>query len=88
MFVANGDMERLTGFYFSMPTNTKQLARLRVGFLIREIFEHFTMKIDGKLTPDLWIYSAHDSTVASVLNALGLAEVAYSVLCLSVYRKF
>lgn len=63
-----------------MDTNTKLLARLKVGFLIREIFARFTMKKDSTLTPNrvLWMYSAHDETIINVLNALNLFEVLKS----------
>lgn len=62
-----------------MDTNTKLLARLKVGFLIREIFERFTMKKDSTLTPNrvLWVYSAHDETIINLLNALNLFEVLF-----------
>lgn len=75
-------MEKLSHFCFAIPTNTKLLARLKTGFLIREILQRFSMKIDSTLSPDrsLWIYSAHDSTLANVLNTLGLFEVR-STLC-------
>lgn len=60
-----------------MDTNTKRLARLKAGWLIREIFDRFTMKKDSTLTPNrvLWVYSAHDETIINVLNALNMFEV-------------
>lgn len=70
-------MEKLANFCFGMATSTKLLARLKAGFFVREILEHFTMKKELTLSPDrsLWIYSAHDATIANVLNTLGLFEV-------------
>lgn len=78
VFYDGGDMQKLAYFCFKMRTNTKQLARLKVGFFIREIFGRFSQKMDGTLSPDrsVWIYSAHDTTIANVLNTLGLFEVA------------
>lgn len=60
-----------------MVVNTKLMARLKAGFLIREIFNRFTMKRDLTLSPDrsLWIYSAHDLTIMNILAALDLYEV-------------
>lgn len=85
VFVPGGDMEKLAGFCGAMPTNTKLLARLKAGFLIREILERFAMKMNSTLSPDrsLWIYSAHDTTIGNVLNALGLFKVmcVYLVFC-------
>lgn len=77
VFYPGGDMEKLANFCFSMPTNTKLLARLKAGYFVRDILERFTMKAEQTLSPDrsMWIYSAHDSTIANILNALGLFEV-------------
>lgn len=74
-------MEKLANICFTMATNTKQLARLKVGFLLREILDRFTMKSSSTLSPNrsLWIYSAHDGTIANVLNALGLFEVRKTI---------
>lgn len=79
VFVPGSDMERLANFCFSMATNTKLLARLKTGWFFKEIFGRFTSKKDSTLDPDrsLWIYSAHDTTISNVLNALGLFEVFF-----------
>lgn len=74
---AFNEIEECAIFSHKMATNTKRLARLKSGFLIREIFDRFTMKKDSTLAPDrvLWMYSAHDETIINVLNALNLFEV-------------
>lgn len=76
----NGIMEFMASHSFKTQTATKLLARLKVGFLLRDIFDRFTKKLNSMLQPDrsLWIYSAHDTTVANVLDALGLFEVKCS----------
>lgn len=53
------------------------LVRLRTGFLLKEIFERAAQKINSTLQPDrtLWMYSAHSSTVTTMLNGLGFSEV-------------
>lgn len=45
-----------------------------IGPLLKEMIQHFLDKRSGKLSPDrnVWIYSAHDTTVANFLNTLGL----------------
>lgn len=85
VFFPGSDMENLANFCFSMPTNSKLLARLKVGFLIRDILERFTQKIESTLVPDrsLWIYSGHDTTISNLLNALGLFEVCLLMECLA-----
>lgn len=74
-----GDMQWVANRSFQVVTNTPELARLKTGFLIREILDRFTQKIESTLSPDrsLWIYSGHDTTVANVLNTLGLFEVIF-----------
>lgn len=71
---ANNDMDWVSHFAFKIPTITTQLARLKSGFLIREIYDRFIAKSQSKLLPNrsLWIYSAHDSTIENILNSLGL----------------
>ncbi|XP_052869625.1 prostatic acid phosphatase [Anopheles cruzii] len=61
---------------FAVKTNTTTLARLKKGPLVKEILERFRAKARGQLKPNrsLWIYSAHDLTVASLLNAMGMFE--------------
>ncbi|XP_068152454.1 prostatic acid phosphatase [Drosophila tropicalis] len=62
---------------FAVMTYTRKLARLKVGPLLKDIFERFEHKVSGNLTPDrsAWIYSAHDTTIANTLNALKLFEL-------------
>lgn len=77
VFGEGSDFERLGLRDFLLPTNTPLLTRLSTGFMIREILEHFTQKIESKLSPDrsIWIYSGHDTQIANILNFLGLFEV-------------
>lgn len=72
-----GIIERIADSHFKVNTATPELARLKSGFLIKEMMERFTQKIFCALEPDrsLWLYSAHDETIANVLNSLGLFEV-------------
>lgn len=66
-------MINLSTLSFMSYTRTDLLKRLKTGPLLKEIFLRFKDKIHGKLAPNrsLWIYSAHDTTVANVLNTLG-----------------
>lgn len=47
------------------------------GFLLKEILDRFTNKTLSILQPDrkMWIYSAHDLNIVSILNALNLYKV-------------
>ncbi|XP_065372417.1 prostatic acid phosphatase isoform X3 [Calliphora vicina] len=71
------DMTYISDFTFSINTYTRQMARLKTGPLIKEMLERFVDKSKGKLNPNrsLWVYSAHDTTVANVLNTLKLYDV-------------
>lgn len=62
---------------FATKTNTPLMARLKAGPLVKEILERFRAKASGKLRPDrsVWVYSAHDTTVANLLNALRLFDL-------------
>lgn len=73
----NGTMEYIATFDYKTYTDTPQLARLKSGFLLKEILEHFSQKVNLTLQPNrsVWFYSAHDITITNMLNSLGLYEV-------------
>lgn len=79
--VINGPMEYIAQFDYKTYADTPGLARLKSGFLLKEMLEHFSQKIDGALKPSrsLWLYSAHDLTILNMLNTLGLFEVAFNI---------
>jgi lysosomal acid phosphatase len=69
-------MFEISGLSFAIKTYTKVLARLKMGPLLKEILTHYHNKTKGHLNPNrnLFIYSAHDTTVANMLNTLGVFE--------------
>lgn len=71
------ELTYVSNFAFAISSYTRKLARLKAGPLLKDIFQRFKEKSSGSLKPDrsMWVYSAHDTTVASVLNALKLFEV-------------
>lgn len=75
----NGTMEYIATYDFKTYADTPQLARLKSGFLIKEILEHFTQKANSTLQQDrsLWLYSGHDITMTNILNSLRLYEVCF-----------
>lgn len=64
----------ISGLSFAVKTYTPLLARLKTGPLLKEILTHFKNKTMKKLDPDrsYWVYSGHDTTVANMLNTLGV----------------
>lgn len=71
------DMAYLSARSFATKTSTTQLARLKGGFLLKDMLTRFTHKVKHTLKPDrsMWVYSGHDTTVANLLNTLGVFEV-------------
>lgn len=72
-----GDMEWISSKSFAVNAYTPQLARLKSGNLLKEMLDRFKNKTNSNLVPNrsLWIYSAHDTTVANILNTLGMFEL-------------
>lgn len=72
-----GDLEQIAKFFYKMYTATDFMKQIKAGFLIKEIFDRASSKIQSKLKPDrtLWMYFAHDITITNVLNSLGLYKV-------------
>ncbi|XP_055307986.1 prostatic acid phosphatase-like [Sitodiplosis mosellana] len=77
VMVPGGDFEYLSMFYFQIFTSTTGTKRLKSGFLLKEILDRFTKKTQSKLSPDrvLFLYFAHDNTIANMLNSLGLYKL-------------
>lgn len=67
-------MEYIGKFDFVLYASTPEMARFASGFLIKEILEHFTQKVNSTLNPDrvLWLYSGHDYSITNALNSFGL----------------
>lgn len=57
---------------------TREMSRLKSGFLLQEIVQRINLKIQGSLKPNrtLWIYSAHDRTIKNFLNMLDICAVS------------
>lgn len=74
-------MEYIAQFDYKTYADTPELARLKSGFLLKEMLDHFTQKINSTLTPNrsVWLYSGHDLTILNMLNSLGLFEVGVNI---------
>lgn len=61
---------------FKSQTLTPQMARLKMGFLLRDILEQFDRKTKNQPdTPQIQIYSGQDYTIGSMLGGLKLIDV-------------
>lgn len=49
---------------------TLETRKFKAGYLLKDILDRFTDKIERKLQPDriLWMYFAHDVTIAHVIG--------------------
>lgn len=74
---SGGDFEYLALFHFKIFTPTIEMKKLKSGFLLIEMLNRFMAKSQATLLPDysLFMYFAHDNTIANMLNSLGLFEV-------------
>lgn len=57
------------------------MKKIKAGILIKEILDRSKNKSMDMLEPDLslWFYSAHDTTIVHLLNALNLYDVRISI---------
>lgn len=85
----DGDMQWISYHAFAVKTITPKLARIQSGFLLKDMLDRFDNKTRSLLSPDrsMWVYSAHDTTVASLLNTLGLFEVRFCNYIISLYKN-
>lgn len=69
-------LRTIAAWSFALPAYTTELRRLKGGPLLKEWIDHFQKKKTGSLDPDrkMFIYSAHDTTVANILSTLGVFE--------------
>ncbi|EFX74587.1 hypothetical protein DAPPUDRAFT_56978, partial [Daphnia pulex] len=68
-------MKEFSDFSFEMKAYNLEMQRLRGGPLVKELVEHLGAYAQSKLTPPnrkLFMYSAHDVTVATFLSALNI----------------
>lgn len=72
----------LAEFYFALFTQTPEMKKLRMGFLLKEILDRSRNKTESKLSPDrsLWMYFAHDNTIVDLLHGLDLFKVNYLII--------
>lgn len=76
------DFQYLALFYFTIFSHTKEMKKFRSGYLLKEILDRSTNKTMSTLSPNrsLWLYFAHDNSMADMLNSLGLFDVSIEKL--------
>ncbi|XP_036144877.1 prostatic acid phosphatase [Monomorium pharaonis] len=69
-------MKPLATFSFMTEAYNTILKRLKTGPLLGEMIDHMSKKMQHILQPDrkIWMYSAHDETIANLLMTLNIFE--------------
>lgn len=69
-------LEPLAAKSFTIQAYNRILQRLKTGLLVGEMIDHMEKKSRNALVPNrkLWMYSAHDETVADLLMTLNLFD--------------
>lgn len=72
-----GEFEKFASSSLEIISATPELQKFSSGFLLKEMFDRFDSKVQSTLSPDrsLWMYFAHDITIAAMLNSLGFDVV-------------
>lgn len=75
-----GDMEQLVTLAETVRSKTREMSRLRGGFLLKHMVNRMEDKFADKmkLNGTVWLYSGHDTTITTLLTALKLYEVGKS----------
>lgn len=62
---------------FLIPTATKHLSKFSAGFLLKDLLDRFSSKIQHSLQPDrkFYIYSTHDFNLFNLLISLNIFDV-------------
>ncbi|KAF7283259.1 hypothetical protein GWI33_001085 [Rhynchophorus ferrugineus] len=69
------DMKRINIANYYLMTNTSKLRRLVSGYLIKKIIVDTTTKVGNLTSPvKLYMYSAHDKTIGTLLASLDIFE--------------
>lgn len=74
-------LEYIAKIASSTHAATPSLARLKFGYLLKEMLENFSQKINSTLEPNqsVWLYSGHDLTILNVLNGLRIHDVCFNI---------
>jgi len=65
--------------YYYASSATPFLAKFAGGFLLKDILDRATAKVQGTLSPNYkyYAYSTHDSTISNFLNTLGVFDFTF-----------
>lgn len=77
-YFPGGPFEELSDLSFIVNTHTHELKRLKGGPYVKEVISHIDDFVKGTMEPKkrkVFMYSAHDTTISSILNTLNVFDV-------------
>lgn len=77
LYENNEEFYKAALVYYYTFSATPYLAKYFTGFLLKDILDRLTRKVEKTLSPDrkFWVYSSHDLTVFGFMNSLGISDV-------------
>lgn len=78
----NKTLEHFAALFFKGHTHTTEMKKISAGPLIKEIFDRFELLRNTSLEnpkQKLWLYSGHDLTIVTLLNALNVYKMVTSI---------
>lgn len=87
--LSNDAFEHISAASLAYVTHSVEMKKIRAGFLIKEMLDHFKNKTQSLLQPDrsLWIYSTRATTLANVLNSLHLFDVSHGIVAILLIQR-
>lgn len=72
------EIDYLFQLAYTIQAYTPTLAKIRSGFLLKDILDRSAAKSNGTLSPDLsvFVYSTHDPVLATLMYAMGISNVS------------
>ncbi|KAG1706635.1 Testicular acid phosphatase [Nymphon striatum] len=67
-----GEMVSINNQQFGLFAPTREMQRLKAGPFLKEVVEHCKRKISKNITLNTFVYSAHDLTLGTILEALSV----------------
>lgn len=83
-FELGSDIYDLVLSWYKAHVATTEMKMFRSGYLLKEMLDRFTNKTQSILSPDrvFWMYMAHDSVVAFMMQTLQIFTVILYQCCI------
>lgn len=73
------EIDFLSQMLYTVESYTPTLAKIRSGFLLKDILDRSTLKSNGTLSPDLsvMVYSSHDNVLSNLMYSMNISNVSF-----------